>query len=260
MRLGAFQFPATNSITNNCAAIERGIALAAKQQVELLLTQECSLTGYPPIEVASVDDIDYVEVQAAIHRIQDLVGQCGVSVVLGAVIRDENGTFNESVALFPNNKEPVHYGKRALWGWDSQNFLPGTQEGIFELGGFRFGMRVCFEIRFPEFFRELFDSNVDVALVAFNDTSRTENKIRRALIRAHLQTRAVENAIVVVSSNGLKDFQTCPTCIVSPDGHILAEAKEDHEELIFYDLEREESNFGRKGREEISRRIRNLTG
>jgi predicted amidohydrolase len=58
LKIGAFQFAASESIENNLAAIRRGIARAANESVRLLLTQECALCGYPPIEVSSIHAID----------------------------------------------------------------------------------------------------------------------------------------------------------------------------------------------------------
>lgn len=47
-----------------------------------------------------------------------------------------------------------HYDKRALWGWDKDNFTPGEGGGIIEYGDIKIGIRICFEVRFPEYFRE----------------------------------------------------------------------------------------------------------
>ena len=51
LRIGAFKVAACESIENNLAAIKRGIARAADENVRLLLTQECAVCGYPSIEV-----------------------------------------------------------------------------------------------------------------------------------------------------------------------------------------------------------------
>jgi omega-amidase len=51
LRIGAFQFWTKPPIGENLRSLERGSIRAAENGVHLLLTQECGLTGYPPIEI-----------------------------------------------------------------------------------------------------------------------------------------------------------------------------------------------------------------
>lgn len=259
MRIGSFQFRASASIPDNLRSLERGLALASERGVELLLTQECGLTGYPPVETPGVNDIDRSTVMEAFDHLQAEAIRYGVAIGVGAVIETDASRHNAMRFLFPDGRAPVEYAKRALWGWDVDNYAPGNADGLFEYRGVAFGIRICFEIRFPEYFRELFDAGVDVTLVAFSDTARQENRARRDMIRSHLVTRAVENAFTVVSANGLAEFQTAPSCILSPDGILLAEAPAAREHLLVHDFQRDEGNFGRKGRIEVSRRLRKMS-
>ena len=69
--------------------------------------------------------------------------------------------------FFSHIKNCQFYDKRALWGWDRDNFTEGQNEGIFEIGGITIGVRICFEIRFPEYFRELYKQRTDLNVVLF---------------------------------------------------------------------------------------------
>ena len=84
-------------------------------------------------------------------------------------------------------------------GWDNDNFAKGNSDGIVEIDGVVFGIRICFEIRFPEFFRELYKRNTDINVVLFYDVADTDDKERYSMIRGHLQTRAVENVTTTIS-------------------------------------------------------------
>ena len=53
LKIGA----ACECIENNLASVKRGIARAANENVRLLLTQECALCGYPPVETSSLHAI-----------------------------------------------------------------------------------------------------------------------------------------------------------------------------------------------------------
>jgi omega-amidase len=89
---------------------------------------------------------------------------------------------------------------------------------------------------------------VDIALVSFCDVSEKENKSRYNTIQAHLITRAVENSMYLLSANSISKNQTAPTCLINPDGKVLQTAPGDEEYLLWFDYEKEEPNFGRKGR------------
>lgn len=254
MRLGAFQFEATSSVIANLKAIERGILLASAREVRFLLTQECGLTGYPPLEV-DASDIDFGQVEHALQRIQELAEKHRIFVALGTVLKGSDGNKNSLVLISPYKNERQQYDKRALWGWDMQNFVPGNSHGIFVVDGVKIGLRICFEIRFPEYFRELFKEEVDIALVSFCDIGKEPDPRRKTIMLSHMISRAVENSFYVMSANTVSQFQTAPTCVVSPDGVVLEIAESGSEELLVFDFHRESPNYGRQGRIEISRSL-----
>ena len=90
--------------------------------------------------------------------------------------------YKRQALLFQPNKQIKSYDKRALWGWDNDNFAKGNSDGIVEIDGVVFGIRICFEIRFPEFFRELYKRNTDINVVLFYDVADTDDKERYSMI------------------------------------------------------------------------------
>ena len=144
------------------------------------------------------------------------------------------------------------YAKRALWGWDRDNFAEGHDPGVFEADSLRIGIRICYEVRFPEYFRELYKQKTDLNIVLFYDVSRREYPDRLDLIRAHIRTRAVENVCPTLTCNTCSGFQTAPTVYYDRSGKLLAEAAPGKEELMFCDFEQHPLGFGEQGRKEIS--------
>ena len=45
-----------------------------------------------------------------------------MGLVVGTIIKDEEKYYNSALVFLPN-KERVLYSKRALWGWDKDNFM-----------------------------------------------------------------------------------------------------------------------------------------
>ena len=52
----------------------------------------------------------------------------------------ENGVRN-AVMIFRPGEDPLIYAKRALWGWDRDNFVPGDAPGVFSFRGWKIGGR-----------------------------------------------------------------------------------------------------------------------
>lgn len=144
------------------------------------------------------------------------------------------------------------YDKRALYGWDEDNFALGDENGIYEIDGIKIGVRICFEVRFPEYFRELYRENTDLDIVLFYDVADREDETRYQMIRGHLITRAVENITPVLSVNAIHPYQTAPTCFINASGGVCKELDKNNEGMLIYDFEKQELNFGEIGRKRYS--------
>lgn len=248
IKVAAFQFRGSGDIAENLSAIERGIKQAAKEDVRLLITQECAICGYPPVEVEGVAAIRFDLIHESILKIKKLARENNMYIALGTVKQARNKLLNGIELITPNDEEQPCYGKRALWGWDVQNFVPGDNSGVYEIDGFKIGIRICYEVRFPEYFRELFKADAVLCAVSFCDVGDEKQAAKYEIIKAHLITRAVENAMYVMSVNSISNHQLAPTCLINPDGKILCAALKDEEYLMTYVIKKGQSNFGRDGR------------
>lgn len=259
MRIAAFQFAGGADVEANLRSLEEGIAQAGAAGVRLLLTQECALTGYPPLETPSVRGVDFAAAERATGRVRELARLHDLFVAVGTIVPDGRGFRNSLLLIAPDGSIAGAYAKRALWGWDRDNFVPGDTDGIFSVDGVKVGLRVCYEVRFPEYFRELFAAGAQIACVAFCDTAGAPDPARYSLIKAHLATRAVENAFTVVSANSCSRCSTAPTAIIGPDGDELAVAPAHGPALLAVDWQPTDAPFGRRGRIEHSRALVRLS-
>ena len=251
MIVGAHSFPVTGDGEHNfstiCAAAER----AAEAGAELLLFPECALTGYPPRDIpfsAAVDFPRLAEMHAALHKLSDARN---LALIVGSMVPAENGVRN-AVMIFRPGEEPLIYAKRALWGWDRDNFVPGDAPGVFSFRGWKIGVRICYEVRFPEYFRELYRARCDLALTPFYDVTDAPSPDRYDLLRGHLRTRAVENVFSVLSANAIAPYPGAPTMLCDASGRILVENPPDAPYLLLFDLSKHEPDFGERGRIELS--------
>jgi len=255
--IGTVQYKTDVSIEKNFNKIKLFVENAVEKNVRLILFPECALCGYPPIEIPSLSDIDFVEQNKYLKEVDDLSKKHDIYIALGYIHQDGHHFYNSVKIFSPHQEELPIYHKRALWGYDQNNFIPGNHQGIYEIDHIKIGLRICFEIRFPEYFRELFQEEVDVCLLSLCDVGSIENKARRDIIKAHMISRAVENVFYLVSSNSMSSYPLAPTCFVSPSGQILNEACDTEEGILIKTIEIEEPTFGQKGIIHYSKKIIN---
>ena len=257
MRIGAYQFAVSGEIEKNMEMIEKAIYQASKNKIRLLIFPECALSGYPPLDMENASDTDMTKIRLGLERIQFLADKTNIHIVIGTITKDDE-KYYDSAVVFKPKETAVTYHKRALWGWDQENFEIGKRRGVFEIDGLKIGVRICFEVRFPEYFRELYRQHTDLNIILFYDVSACEDLERYDLIKAHIKTRAVENVCYILSVNTIRPYQTAPTGLFDKSGRTLAELERNKEGLLLYDLTNPEADFGEQGRIHISNQLQQI--
>lgn len=248
MRIAVFQFASSDNIDQNFEAIKRAVGQASENNVRLLVFHECACCGYPPIEMPDLNELDFDKLEESIKDVRHLAKIHDMYIVLGTIKRIDGKNYNSMLLINPNGEISGSYEKRALWGWDLENFTKGNSLGIFEIDDIVISFRICFEIRFPEYFRELFKQKVQLCFVSFSDVSEHDIPARYDILKSHLITRAVENVMTVVSVNSISNFQTAPTAVFDINGGIIKEAPKNEEYLLVYDYAVPEIGYSANGR------------
>jgi len=86
--------------------------------------------------------------------------------------------------------EPVSYR-------ESDDYLSAKEVVVAQAGACRLGMSVCYDLRFPELYRQLADADAQVVAVPAAFTAATGRDHWELLLRA----RAVENQLFVIGAN-----------------------------------------------------------
>ncbi len=235
LRVGAFQFCGSAHMQANAAAILRGMRRAARRGVRLLGLQEGALTGYVGVDRDELVDLDRRAVTAATRTIAAEAARLGLYVALGTTAFRRGRAYNSLRLLGPDGRSCGTYAKRALYGDGARHYAAGASPGrMHRVDGVRVGLRICFEFRFPEYFRELLARRAQLAVVAFSMNGTRTDKLPVA--RAHLVSRAAENGLWILAVNNVNGPQNAPTCLVDPAGRIAAEAPSDREALLVGDV------------------------
>ena len=75
--------------------------------------------------------------------------------------------------------------------------IPGNNLGIVELDGVKIGVGICFDIRFPEYFRELIKNGAQIIFLPAHFRKSTGEKAWEILTIA----RAIENEEGIITEN-----------------------------------------------------------
>ena len=173
MRVAVFQFASGADVSKNAEKIFGAIEQAAHEKVRLLVFHECAACGYPPVETPDIEQIDYSALDSLFERVCQLTEKYDMFIALGTIRRENSKRYNSLRMISPKGELLGDYDKRALWGWDLNHFEKGSSRGVFDIDGVKVGLRICFEIRFPEYFRELFSERVELCFISFSDVAET---------------------------------------------------------------------------------------
>ncbi len=225
MRLAVLQMqPTPADVPANLDRIAAAARAAAAAGAAVLLAPEMAVTGY-----AIWDEVARLAEPRdgpAVTRLAALAAETGLAVAAGFPERDGPTVYNSLAVALPDGAARV-YRKCHLFGpQEKACFAPGSElSPLFDLGGLRTGLLICYDVEFPEMVRSLALAGAELLLVA---TALPRSGPNDRVSRAALPVRAQENHLAIAYAglcgreNGL-DYQG-GSVIVGPDGEDLARA------------------------------------
>lgn len=120
---------------------------------------------------------------------------------------------------------------------ESSRFAAGSEPVAFDLEGVRVGMSICYDLRFPELYRQLAIDGARMLLAPAAFMTHTGRDHWEVLLRA----RAIENQCYVLAAAQIGDHDPGRNCfgrsmVVDPWGTVIAQAP-DEVGVIFADLD-----------------------
>jgi NAD+ synthase (glutamine-hydrolysing) len=228
IRLATAQFELTEKIDRNLEAILELSKKASTEDSRLIVFPECAVSGYPGGDMVDLSGVDPDTVQEALRRISAQAAESRIFIATGVALPldDRRGWANALVVFDDSGRRVCTYSKTALTHSDQSFFLPGDSDPVFTLEGIRFGCQICYDVRFPEGYRRLFEQEVHVVVHSYHQAGSQHWKQRRDVMTAFQRVRCSENGVYAVTSNtighnGGKD-QWIPSMIVDPIGTVVA--------------------------------------
>ncbi len=275
LRIAAAQMGPTQRADSREATLARMIRLleqAAAQGAKLVVFPELAFTTFFPrwaMEPDSAELLACFERSMPNPRVQPLferARELGVGFYVGyAELTEDGHRFNSAVTVGPDGKILFKYRKVHLPGSDrvkeGQRYQQ-LEKMYFEYGDMGFpaargpeewsrpvlGMLVCNDRRWPEGWRVLGLQGVELVMVGYNSAAYDPNggeseseELRTFHSKLAAQANAYMNATwaVAVAKAGVEDGAGLigGSCIVDPNGIIVAEAKTKGDEVIVADVD-----------------------
>ncbi len=220
MRAGIFQ-----SSCERPTPIDRLAGLAAAVQSEhfdLLVCPELFMSGY------DVGDKLFTRAESSdgpfAHLVAELSLASGTTIVYGYPERAGAKLYNAAACISPAGRLLANHRKLVLPpGFESRYFEPGSELTVFEIGGVRCAILICYDAEHPESVRAAAEAGVQVVIVPTALVDAFPNVALQMM-----PTRAFENGVWVLYANHAGHEAGAhylgASCIVAPNGNDVARA------------------------------------
>jgi predicted amidohydrolase len=237
IRVACVQMTSRADKAANLEAAERLVAQAASTGADVVvLPEKWNAIGAADVLHAAAEPLDGGESTAAMA---DWARRQGITVVGGSITERRDGRkklSNTSLVFDPEGNVVATYRKIHLFDVEvggvtyreSEAEEPGDEAVVAHVEGWRIGLSVCYDVRFPELYRILALEGAELVTVPAHFTTPTGRDHWHVLLRA----RAIENQCYVAAAAQVGE--TLPgkpaygrSVIVDPWGTVLAQAPDE---------------------------------
>lgn len=238
MKVAAAQIAcAAGDLEQNLRKIATFAERARDAGAELVVFPEMADTGYA---------LDAIRASArpwnegTVPALQEMARRFSIAILCGISEREDDTIYNAQILLDPAGNIIGRYRKTHLFRAgnfdESECFTPGSEIATCDLGGFRLGLSICYDLRFPEIYRaQAAGQQANLFIVSAGwPFPRAEH------LRLLAQARAIENQSYLLLANRVGTDAGVTFCggtaIIDPYGTVLAAASPDREELVLAGL------------------------
>lgn len=208
LQVAAVQLSSAEDVPENLARVNELVHEAASRGAQMVvLPENFAFLGPEPLKRSHAEKLGDFDapIQGAVRR---LAKELSITIVAGGFPEasgDPERPFNTCAVLGPTGELLASYRKIHLFDVElsdgtvlaeSEATTGGEGAVVVEVGGFRVGLSICYDLRFPELYRALSDQGAEVLLVPAAFTLQTGKDHWHVLLRA----RAIESQSWVVAA------------------------------------------------------------
>ena len=221
LRVATCQFPVAADVAANAEWIRKQMHEAKRLEAEIAHFPEVALSGYAGVDHKSLEDFDWEAQRGEFETILALARSLRIWVILGAAhqLTDANKPHNSLYVIDDQGRVHDRYDKRFCTGGDLRHYSPGDHFVTFDINNVRCGLLICYDIRFPELYRQYHKLGVEVLFHSFYNARQKPGSIHPKIMPPTAQARAATNAMFL-SVNNSSARHSWQSLFITPDGLI----------------------------------------
>ena len=236
MKIAVAQISCTpGEVSANLRKIRDFAAQGKEAGAEMIVFPEMSDTGY---SMTAIREKAAGWNEGAVPELRQIAHDLGLTIISGVSEKVGESIYNSQVVINGAGEIVARYRKTHLFApvGEDKCCTPGQELVSFTEGDWRFGLTICYDLRFPEIYRALaVEQEVNVFIVSSAwPFPRVEH------LRILALARAIENQSYLVLSNRVGKDDGARFCggstIIDPAGIVRAAASPDREELVVAEL------------------------
>jgi predicted amidohydrolase len=228
LRVATCQFAVSGSIKRNARQIHRFLRQAKKRKADIVHLPECALSGYAGKDFETLDGFNWQLLREETEKIVALAAKLKLWVVLGSnhQLTRPNKLHNCLYLIGPKGRIVDRYDKRFCLSDELAFYTPGNRFVNFTINGVKCSLLICFDSRFPELYRQLYEQGVNCILQSFYNARQKGPSVHTHIMRQTMQCRAATNHFWVSMANSSGYYSPYPSCFIQPDGKIVRQLRQ----------------------------------
>ncbi|MCE1189132.1 MAG: nitrilase family protein [Ignavibacteria bacterium] len=235
MKVGLIQYSLVWEDKKANESIISGLVAASPNDISLFICPEMTLTGFsmhPEHLAEEPDGPTYI-------FFSNLAREKKATFIYGCIIQEHGSYYNTLFVIDKSGNAQAVYKKIHLFSFASENlhYKGGSLPVITQIDDLRFGLSICYDLRFPELYRNYARHKVDCIIDIANWPAA-----RIAHWDSLLPARAIENLayFIAVNRTGNDPAVSYPghSAVFSPLGERLSYSEEQNT-IVLCDIERE---------------------
>ncbi|MFH5212216.1 carbon-nitrogen hydrolase family protein [Antrihabitans sp. NCIMB 15449] len=225
VRVAVAQFAPGTDKAENLEQVRALVADAARRGAEVVVAPEYSMFTPPKFDRSVADAAEPLD-GPFVSGLLECARESGVVVVAGVAeaLADDDHVSNTLIAAGPDGKIEATYRKLHLYdafGFTESDIIRRgdiAAPETFTVGGLRFGLQTCYDLRFPEVTRRIVDAGADVLLLP---AQWVPGPLKEDHWTTLVRARAIENTIYVAAADQAGPGGAGNSMIVDPMGTIV---------------------------------------
>jgi predicted amidohydrolase len=228
IRIAVASTPLTATLDEAVPAAIAAIEEAGRLGARIVCLPETGLPGHR-CQARAVPDVPGAALDDALHEVAEAARRAGVVTIVGVERPTPAGREITAVVLGADGARLGVQAKTQIDPSEEPHYIPGTGRRVFAAAGVTFGIAICHEaFRYPEISRSLVLAGAQIVFVPHFVTTDDGSLPARWCDASNpynekaLLCRALENTVFVATSNVAGRDQGSATCIIGPNGSLVA--------------------------------------